>query len=110
MLNKKIIRDRYPLPLIEDQLDRLQSARVFSTFDLKNGFFHMRVDEASIKYTSFIVPDGQYEFLRVPFGLRNSPSVFQRFVNIVFRDLIRQKLVLIYMNDLIILSENENNG
>jgi len=50
MLNKKIIKDRYPLPLIEDQLDRLQDARVFSTIDLKNGFFHVRMDESSVKY------------------------------------------------------------
>lgn len=110
MLNKKIIKDRYPLPLIEDQLDRLQSARVFSTIDLKNGFFHVRMDEASIKYTSFIVPDGQYEFLRVPFGLCNSPSVFQRFINAVFKDLVKQKIVLVYMDDLIVLSINEDKG
>lgn len=110
MLNKKIVRDRYPLPLIEDQLDQLQDARVFSTIDLKNGFFHVRVDDASIKYTSFVVPDGQYEFLRVPFGLCNSPSVFQRFVNEIFRDLVKRKIVLIYMDDLIVLSESEDNG
>jgi len=109
-LNKKIIKDRYPLPLIEDQLDRLQDATVFSTLDLKNGFFHVRMDELSAKYTSFIVPDGQYEFLRVPFGLCNSPSVFQRFVNAVFRDLVREGIVLIYMDDLIVLSNDEITG
>lgn len=110
LLNKKIIKDRYPLPLIEDQLDQLQDARVFSTIDLKNGFFHVQVDDASIKYTSFIVPDGQYEFLRVPFGLCNSPSVFQRFINAIFRDLIKRKIVLLYMDDLIVLSANESDG
>lgn len=94
MLNKKIIKDRYPLPLIEDQLDRLQGARIFSTIDLRNGFFHVRMDEASVKYTSFIVPDGQYEFLRIPFGLCNSPSVFQRFINAIFRDLVKQKILV----------------
>jgi len=109
-LNKKIIKDRYPLPLIEDQLDQLQSARVFSTLDLKNGFFHVRMDESSVKYTSFIVPDGQYEFLRVPFGLCNSPSVFQRFVNAIFRDLVRRGIVLVYMDDLIVLSSDEITG
>lgn len=77
LLNKKIIKDRYPLPLIEDQLDQLQDTKVFSTLELKNGFFHVRMDDASVKYTAFIVPDGQFEFLRVPFGLCNSPSVFQ---------------------------------
>lgn len=70
----------------------------------------MRMDEASVKYISFVVPDGQYEFLRVPFGLYNSPAVFQRFINVVFRDLIREKIVLVYMDDLIVLSKNEDDG
>ena len=77
-LNKKIVRDRYPLPLIEDQLDLLQTAKCFSTLDLKNGFFHVPVEKESRKYTAFIVPDGHYEFRKVPFGLCNSPSIFQR--------------------------------
>lgn len=78
--------------------------------DLKNGFFHVRMDEASIKYTSFIVPDGQYEFLRAPFGLCNSPSVFQRFINAAFRNLTREGIVLIYLDDLIVLSNDEYDG
>lgn len=56
MLNKKIVEDRYSLLLIEDLLDQLQDARVFSTVDLKNGFFHVRMNKASIRHTSFIVP------------------------------------------------------
>jgi len=88
MLNKKIVRDRFPLPLIEDLLDRLQRAVVFSTLDLRNGFFHVSVKEESIKYTSFIVSDGQFKFLKVPFGLLNSPAVFQRHIRAVFRQLI----------------------
>ncbi|KAF0736105.1 Transposon Ty3-G Gag-Pol polyprotein [Aphis craccivora] len=88
-LNKKIVRDRYPLPLIDDQIDRLRGAVIFSTLDLRNGFFHVSVDEPSVKYTSFVVPSSQYEFLRTPFGLCISPPVFQRYVNFIFRDLIR---------------------
>lgn len=110
LLNKRVVKDWYPLPLIEDQLDRLQNAKVFSVLDLKNGFFHVRMDEASIKYTSFVVPDGQFEFLRVPFGLCNSPAVFQRFINAVFRDLAKKKVVLTYLDDLIVLSNNEDDG
>ncbi|XP_076652416.1 uncharacterized protein LOC143358826 [Halictus rubicundus] len=109
-LNKKIVKDRYPLPLIEDQLDKLQGARIFSTLDLKNGFFHVQVDEASREYTSFVTPYGQYEFCRVPFGLANSPAVFQRFINAVFRKLIAENIVMAYMDDLIIPSADERSG
>lgn len=103
-LNKKIIKDRYPLPLVEEQLDLLQGAKYFTTLDLKNGFFHVPMDEQSRKFTAFIVPDGHYEFLRVPFGLCNSPAIFQRFINIVFKKLIQDKVILTYMDDLIISS------
>lgn len=106
-LNKKIIRDRNPLPLIEDQLDRLQDARVFSTFYLKDGFFHVPIEENSVKYTAFVVPDGQYEFLKVPFGLCNSLAVFQRHVRAVFRSLIASGTVLAYLDDLIIPAKCE---
>lgn len=75
-LNQKIVKDHFLLPLIDEQLDKLANARVFSTLDLKNGFFHVRVEEASRKYTSFVTPSGQYEFLRAPFGLCISPTVF----------------------------------
>lgn len=76
LINKKIFKDPYPLPLIEDQLDELQGAEIFSTLDLRNEFFHVTLEESSRKYTAFVTPDGQYEFLKVPFGLCNSPSVF----------------------------------
>lgn len=68
------------------------------------------MDDVSIKYASFVVSDDQYEFLRVSFGLCNSPSVFQRFVNEIFPDIVKRKIVLIYMDDLVALSENESDG
>lgn len=109
-LNKKILKDRYPLPLIEDEIDLLQGALLFTTLDLRNGFFHVAVEESSRKYTAFVVPDGHYEFLKVPFGLCNSPAVFQRFVNLIFRDLIREGIVMAYMDDLIIPSNDVDIG
>ncbi|GFW82934.1 retrovirus-related Pol polyprotein from transposon 412 [Trichonephila clavipes] len=80
-LNQKLVKDKFPLPIIEDVLDTLQEAKVYSTLDLRNGFFHVDVDEDCRKYTSFIVPDGQFEFNKVPFGLSTSPGVFQCYVS-----------------------------
>lgn len=106
-INKVIIKDRFPLPLIEDQLDRLQNAKIFSTLDLKNGFFHVSVSEPSRKYTAFVTNNGQYQFCKVPFGLSNSPGVFQRHVNAIFRDLTRQGIALPYIDDIIIPAQSE---
>lgn len=101
-LNKITARDNYPLPLIEDQIDSLHQKRYFTCLDLKDGFHHVRVAAGSVKYTSFVTPLGQYEFLRMPFGLRNAPSVFQRYINSIFRPLIDAKKILIYMDDILI--------
>ncbi|GFX77896.1 retrovirus-related Pol polyprotein from transposon 412 [Trichonephila clavipes] len=92
-LNQKLVKDKFPLPIIEDVSDTLQEAKVYSTLDLRNGFFHVDVDEDCRKYTSFIVPDGQFEFNKVPFGLSTSPGVFQRYVSSIVRDLTRKGIV-----------------
>ncbi|XP_076289805.1 uncharacterized protein LOC143213638 [Lasioglossum baleicum] len=93
-LNQKIVRDRYPLPLVEDQLDALQGAKLFSTLDLRNGFFHVPVHKDSRKFTSFVVPN----------------AVFVRFINMVFRDLLQQKVILAYMDDIIVPSSDLESG
>lgn len=69
--------------------------------DLENDFFHVPIDKSSQKYTAFIISDRHFEFLKVPFGLCNSPAVFQKYVNAIFRNLIASKTVLIYMDDVI---------
>lgn len=102
------MKDRYSLPLIKDQLDALQGAKIFSTLDLKNGFFHVSVEETSRKYTAFIIPDGMYEFLCAPFGLCNSPAIFQKYINTVFKNLIRERVVLVY--DLIVPANDIESG
>ncbi|GFU92478.1 retrovirus-related Pol polyprotein from transposon 412 [Trichonephila clavipes] len=106
----KLVKDKFPLPIIEDVLDTLQEAKVYSTLDLRNGFFHVDVDEDCRKYTSFIVPDGQFEFNKVPFGLSTSPGVFQRYVSSIFRDLTRKGIVISYLDDLVIPAKNEQEG
>lgn len=107
-LNKKIIKDRFPTPVIEEQLDALQGTRVYSTIDLKNGFFHVPVHKDSRKYLSFVTHSGQYTFLKTPFGCCNSPRVFQRYINFVFRDLINKRIVVVFMDDIIILARDVN--
>jgi len=109
-INKVIVKDRFPLPLIEDQIDQLVEARIFSTIDLKNGFFHVSVAKENRKYTSFITHHGQYQFLKVPFGLCNSPPIFQRFINHIFRPLINDKVILLYLDNLIIISSDVKQG
>lgn len=105
-INKIIIRDNYPIPLIDDQLNLLKNKNYFTSLDLKNSFHQVRVADDSIKYTSFICPLGQFEYLKMPFGLSNSPSVFMRFVNKVFKDLIKQQKVLIYLDDILIATSD----
>ncbi|GFU38681.1 retrovirus-related Pol polyprotein from transposon 17.6 [Trichonephila clavipes] len=109
-LNQKLVKDKFPLPIIEDVLDTLQETKVYSTLDLRNGFFHVDVDKDCRKYTSFIVPDGQFEFNKVPFGLSTSPGVFQRYVSSIFRDLTRKGIVISYLDDLVIPAKNEQEG
>ncbi|GFV08043.1 retrovirus-related Pol polyprotein from transposon 17.6 [Trichonephila clavipes] len=109
-LNQKLVKDKFPLPIIENVLDTLQEAKVYSTLDLRNGFFHVDVDEDCRKYTSFIVPDGQFEFNKVPFGLSTSLGVFQRYVSSIFRDLTRKGIVISYLDDLVIPAKNEQEG
>lgn len=101
-LNKLSERDNYPLPLIEDQLDLLHGKTFFSCLDLANGFYHVDMSEESVPLTSFVTPFGQYEFLKMPFGLKIAPSVFQRYINYLFRSLIDANKIMVYMDDLMI--------
>lgn len=96
-LNAVTTRDNFPLPLIEDQLDLLEGKKYFTILDLKDGFFHIKMHKDSVKYTSFVIPLGQYEFERMPFGLKGAPLKFQRFVTQVFKKQINAGEVLVYL-------------
>lgn len=105
-INKITVKDNFPVPLIDDHLDRLKDRMVFSKLDLKNGFFHVKMAESSIKFTSFVTPLGQYEYLRMPFGLANAPRVFQRFTYKIFKDLIDQDKILMYFDDILVATKS----
>ncbi|GFY48696.1 hypothetical protein TNIN_414301 [Trichonephila inaurata madagascariensis] len=107
-LNYKLIKDNYHLPLIDDILDCLQNVRIFTTLDLKNGFFHVAVNEKSHTFTTFVAHKGQYQFRRMPFGLSTCPSTFMRYINAIFRQLVSKSIFLPYMDDVFIPAANES--
>jgi len=107
-LNKITIRDGYPLPLIDDCLERLEGNKYFTLLDLKSGYHQVKVAESSVQYTAFVTPSGQYEYTRMPFGLMNAPAVFMRFINFILQPLIREGNVVVYIDDIAIGSKTLN--
>ena len=105
-LNKVTIKNKYPLPRIDDLFDQLNGAKVFSRLDLAFGFHQMKVEEESIKYTAFNTRYGLYEFLVMPFGLTNAPSYFVDLMNRMFRDFL-DKFVVVFIDDILIYSKSE---
>lgn len=105
-LNKITVRDNYPLPLIEDCVAYLENKKYFSVLDLKSGFHQVRMSEDSAMYTSFVTPSGQYEYVRMPFGLKNAPSVFQRFISKILRRFTSTGRIVVYMDDIIVASKD----
>nr|CAI5841376.1 unnamed protein product [Callosobruchus analis] len=103
-LNAITIKENFPLPLIEDLLDRLRNCRYFSSLDFKSGYHQIAMSSNSIGKTAFITPDNLYEYTRVPFGLCNAPAIFQRAMNLLFRK-INTKNILIYLDDVLVVSE-----
>lgn len=100
-LNEKTIEDKYPLPNIDDILDKLGRAQYFTTIDLASGYHQVEMDPKDTEKTAFTIDRGHYEFLRMPFGLKNAPSTFQRLMDLVLRGLDN---VLTYLDDVIIYS------
>ncbi|XP_058128511.1 uncharacterized protein LOC131292791 [Anopheles ziemanni] len=109
-VNKLIVRDSYPMPNVEEQIDQLADARVYSVLDLKNSYFHVKVEEKSRQYTSFVTSDGQYEFLRAPFGLCISGNAFGRFINTALQELITDGTIMAFVDDIIIPATDEEHG
>lgn len=108
-LNKKTIKENYPMPLIDDQLDILSGNNFYTTLDLASGYYQIPVNEVDKQKTGFVTPDGHYEFNRMPFGLANAPATFQRIMNQVLGSL-RHKEALAYLDDIIIPSKSFDEG
>lgn len=104
-LNQKTIEDKYPLPRIDEILDNLGRSIYFSTLDLAQGFHQIEMHENSIEKTAFTVNHGHYEYTRMPFGLKNAPSTFQRVMDNVLKEFL-YKFCFVYMDDVVIFSKS----
>lgn len=104
-LNEKTIEDKYPLPRIEEILDNLGKCVYFTTLDLAQGFHQIEMSAESIEKTAFSVNNGHFEYVRMPFGLRNAPSTFQRVMDNVLREYLH-KFCFVYMDDVVIFSKS----
>jgi hypothetical protein len=102
-LNKVMIKNRYPLPRIDDLLDQLQGVRVFFKVDLHSGYHQVRVKEEDILKIAFRTRYGHYEFLVMSFGLIIAPAVFMDTMNKVFQDYLDQ-FTVVFIDDILIYS------
>ncbi|GJR21845.1 Orf y [Tanacetum coccineum] len=106
-LNDNTYKDQYSLPGINMIIKRVGGAKIFLKFDLKSGFHQVAMDEESIPWTAFLVPGGLYEWLVMPFGLKNAPAVFQRKMDKCFKG--TESFIAVYIDDILVFSKNEKN-
>jgi len=104
-LNKVTVKNRYPLPRIDDLFDQLKGAKVFSKIDLRSGYYQMRIKGQDVPKTAFRTRYGHFEFLVLPFGLTNAPALFMDLMNRVFQPYL-DKFVVVFIDDILVYSKS----